>query len=625
MLVVAGSLALAGLWWNGRLHGASPLAAGPQAATQAGSPRAIDASPGPGSAGVDRTALPAALSTTPESVSIDGYARWADAPGRPPRELDGRLEVVDASGRTQTWLVTDGTFRTRAATGTQVRVLGGRIEGRAVLAGAEPQALEPGVVLWLEPCTDRRLVATDEEGRALGGLRVCRGPVVGGSPSALAHPGSEEQLATLVEGANSPVTLEADWFGEGTLWVRAPGRVWRRVELDERSGEDLHVVLPESGAVELRLVGEPSPYAMRLACRAVAGGEELFELLQPRAPHYRFEGLPRQHLELALLRPGVTWEASSASVDVDLRTGGTIEAHLEWPSAGSGESVSTLHGELSLADTDLPDELLARLQVQVFRLDEHGRVSAAPMARRSVARMQRIEGIVPSWVFDLTPLPTGEYAVLVHPLGAVREVSLRAAEEWARLEFGPLARTQVEASAGGRLPEVDRGLRATVKDPRFPVPLKAHLEPGFDGGSAVAYSAPGKLVVQIHAPGLALVTRIVEASFGWNHVELPSDPAWRVEILSTADGRTTPVDRDWWAAARILGPPGGRVLGQRTMGLPGRPGADRLELDLSCPGRWRLEFPSLVDGRTPEPLAFDVLAQATTQLTVDVGAPSADG
>lgn len=624
MLVVAGSLALAGLWWNGGMHGATSHAAGPEASAQAGSAQAIEASPGPGSAGVDRAALPAGLSTTPESVSIDGYARWADAPGRPPRELDGRLEVVDANGRTQSWLVTDGTFRTRAATGTQVRVLGGRIEGRAVRAGAEPQALEPGVVLWLEPCTDRRLVATDEEGRALGGLRVCRGPVVGGSPSALAHPGSEEQLATLVEGASSPVTLEADWFGEGTLWVRAPGRVWRRVELDDRSGEELHVVLPEAGTLALQLVGEPSPFAMRLACRSVADGVELFELLQPRASSYRFDALPRARLELALVRPGAPWEASNASVEVDLRAGGTLEARLEWPSAGTGEAVSVLQGELSLADTDLPEALLARLQLQVFRLDEHRRVTAAPMARRYASRMQRFEGIVPSWSFELPALPTGDYAVLVHPLGAVREVSLRAAQEWARLDLGPLARTEIEASAGGRLPELDRGLRATILDPRFPVPLRAHLEEGPDATTAVAYGAPGELVVQVQAPGLALVTRIVETSFGWNHLELPTDPAWRVEVRSTAYGQPTSVDREWWAAARITGPSGARVLGMRTMGLPDRPGADRLELDLSHPGRWNVEFPSLADGRSPEPLAFDVHEQGATRVTVDVGAPSAD-
>lgn len=311
---------------------------------------------------MNRIALALALALHPSFATVSpvlpcetlhGTAVLVEAGGAERADLDGSflLEVQDAPALSRRIEVHGGRWRADVPGDALVRPVELELGGRAALTFADWSSTDATGELAVRGEAVRaasvlRVVAA-EDGRELDAIEIVY-VGLGGE-----HPGLVDANDRALEGAASPATLPLAFFDRrmrtDAVWVRAPGRAWRRVAIDLLHGGEQRVELVRGGDVALSFVGPPLAGARVLLApreydwRPVCSAE-----LDPRG--VRIEGVePGRYVARVVLGP-LAFCPIAGEAPVAIEPGATASATisvqpLEAPPPGGRISIHVAIGD----------------------------------------------------------------------------------------------------------------------------------------------------------------------------------------------------------------------------------------------------------------------------------------
>ncbi len=602
---VALAVALA-LWWSAGeardVAPAQPLALGgeverspaPLTAPGASSDRRVEVESAPSSA-AQRIAT-TAISTreaTDDSVLLTGSVVVRDLAGAAHARESGSLELelrYSVHGaEIEAVEVVEGRYETRVPRDVLLGVGLAELGERQALADPpfEPVPVPADGVFdvelrWLSPMLLH--VRSRVDGRELDGCTIVYADNVYGSD----HPGPfAEDVATdvLREGVASPVELELAPGPRGgrirSLFVRAAGHAWRRIEVDVVVGGERTVELDPGGSLFVVARGvDPSdppfvvlrrpPEERGYLYGSVADGSASFEAIAAG----RYDVLVVTDSELVLARSQVDVVASQrARLELDLD---------ETPPSLPGVSLA---GTLVMPPEWRPDAVGQAPSLDVERLEvEPGddlwlEPEVSPIEGRPRAFAWRVE---------------------VHP----GRFWISTGREWGLVvDVGPAGREDVLLEVPSEVEVVVRVVDVVTERPVHPRSVRWMPAVPDDVGHWIVVEAdepgryvfaapPGSITVGLRDADFVSDSRVLEVGSGTNEVTLEARPACGFLLFLRDGAMSLPIDSRWWPKAVEVGGDG------RSTWYPDHPTGRRVQV--SKPGLYRFEMPR-IDGYAPIP------------------------
>jgi len=471
------------------------------------------------------------------------------------------------------------------------------------------------------------IAVRSELGRLIDGVHVRRKPY-GSADSREAvfqHPGNLGMYRRVPHEHSNPFYLPRLSEGSPGYWVSAPGRCWRMVRASETGGDDLLDVTLQPGA-SLRISVEDLTYQKEQRIHVVSKGEHLATYRIVDVGTVMLEGLPPGEVtaELSFSSYPTQGSAVDRAPAVQLVAGRITDVSLRMPEIPGLDQRGRVLGTLTVELPELWEDSaeFGKLGLSLNQEPPSPGFSALRQSSR-VVHVNQMEVISPSravgqWEWSMEEIPAGEYYLELSPLGMQFPVSVEAKQATeVQCVVPPVAKTVVDVRHEGDAVAAKSMSAVSYWAGRSQV---LQVQPDKNGVFTLV-SLPGELYIRASVRGLRSVSKRVSVRAGWNHVHLDAEKLASVTMRSV-DEAGGEVSLDWWfdVTAQAVGGSRGELVdrsveAQILLGSSKAAG-QRVTFLFSEPGEYRLQFPSLPDGRSAKDLI--VTAGLDERALVDV-------